>query len=96
MNKISGPEDLVYIWGGGTAAWLYYDLDRKLPSRYVSFVHTDNISGSEKETLESLKKSAPKFIITTPRQTPRELASLIEENYIQKEIIDDVIVYELR
>jgi len=96
LNEISEPKDQVYIWGGGTTAWLYYDLDRRLPSRYISFIHTDTIPGSEAETINSLEVAKPKFIITTPRETFPELKKLIEESYAKKEVIDDVIIYDLR
>jgi len=96
LNEESNTDDLVYIWGGGTTAWLYYDLDRRLPSRYISFIHTDTIPGSEAATINSLEIAKPKFIITTPRETFPELKKLIEESYAKKEVIDDVIIYDLR
>ena len=96
LNQESKSEDLVYIWGGGTTAWLYYDLDRRLPSRYISFIHTDTIPGSEAETMKNLENTKPKFIITTPRKIFPELKNLINESYARKEAIDDVIIYELR
>ena len=96
LNQESKSEDLVYIWGGGTTAWLHYDLDRRLSSRYISFIHTDTIPGSEAETINSLERAKPKFIITTPRETFPKLKNLINKNYTKKEIIDGVIIYELR
>ena len=96
LTEKSNTDDLVYIWGGGTTSWLYYDLDRRLPSRYISFIHTDTIPGSEAETINSLEVAKPKFIITTPRETFPELKKLIEESYAKKEVIDDVIIYDLR
>ena len=95
LNQVSEPSELVYIWGGGTTSWLYYDLDRKLPTRYTSFLNNESIPSANEETIESLEEEMPSFIITTPHPTFSALTSFIDKNYKEDKVIDDVTIYKL-
>jgi hypothetical protein len=96
LNEHSKKDELVYIWGGGTTTWLYYDLDRPLPSRYISFLHTDAIEGAEEETMSALKETKPPYIVTTPRTTFSQLTTFISNNYTKEKTIDDVEIYRIK
>jgi len=96
LNKNSSKNDYIYIWGGGTTSWLYNDLDRKIPSRYISFLHAEAIPEAPKQTINDLKERKPKFIVTTPHPTFEELTSLIDKNYLLDKEIDDVTIFKLK
>jgi hypothetical protein len=96
LNQVSKPSELVYIWGGGTTSWLYYDLGRKLPTRYTSFLNNESIPSANQETIESLEEETPSFIITTPHPTFSALTSFIDKNYAEDKVIDDVKIYKLK
>jgi 4-amino-4-deoxy-L-arabinose transferase-like glycosyltransferase len=95
LNKISEPSNRVYIWGGGTTSWLYYDLDRKLPTRYTSFLNHEAIESADEEVITDLRDTKPLFIIITPRPTFPALTAFIDENYERDNVIDDVTIYRL-
>jgi len=95
LNSISSENDSVYIWGGGTTTWLYYDLDRRLPSRYISFLHIEAIPKAQNETIKTLTSNEPKFILSTPHPTFKTMSNLIEDNYTPVNVIDDMTIYKL-
>jgi hypothetical protein len=95
LNEVSEPNDPVYIWGGGTTAWLYYDLGRKLPTKYTSFLNHEAIESADEEVITDLRNAEPTFIVTTPRSTFSALTSFIDENYTEDKLIDDVTIYKL-
>ena len=96
LNQDANKDKNVYIWGGGTTTWLYYDLGRPLPSQYVSFLHVEAIRVAEEETMNSLKTQKPGFIVTTPRPTFPELTTFIKENYSKDKEIEDVTIYKAK
>ncbi len=96
LNQVSEPGELVYIWGGGTTSWLYHDLDRRLPTRYTSFLNNESIPSADEETIDSLETTPPKFIITTPHPTFSALTNFINEIYEETKVIDDVTIYKLK
>ena len=96
LNRNLSEDDSVYIWGGGTTTWLYYDLGTRLPSRYISFLHVEAIEKAEEETIKSLSDDPPTFIITTPHQTLPEITAFVKENYLKDKEIEDVTIYKAK
>lgn len=91
----TSPKDRVFIWGTAPET---YALSRRLPpTRYITSFHVLDFKG-EKETMLSLAKSPPKYIVLLKDETRilPGLANFVQENYSQSEIIDGNQIWRLK
>lgn len=94
LSMTTKPDDKVFIWG--TEPELYALSKRLPPGRYVTSFHIVDF-GAQKETIESLVKSKPKYIIRVRGET-RELPGLdnfMHQNYIYLETINEAGIWKL-
>ncbi|MDO8503710.1 MAG: hypothetical protein Q7S60_03390 [bacterium] len=85
ITSKTAPNDRVFIWGTEPET---YALSRRLPvGRYTTSYHIRDFGGEE-ETLNSLKRKLPKYIIVVKDEEQLAgLRSFLEENYIYLETI---------
>lgn len=88
------PGEKVFIWEDGVTI---YALSRRLPPiKYVAGYHIKDFS-SKAELAGQLEKSTPRTIILFPEnEYLAELASLLQEKYIEIPLVDNAFVYRLR
>ncbi len=94
QSRISLKER-VFIWGTAPEV---YALSRRLPpAKYITSFHITDFNG-EKETLETLNKNKPKYIVILPeekRQFPG-FFPFLQNNYYHVENIEKVQIWKLK
>ncbi len=93
LSIATKPNEHIFIWG--TEPELYALSHRLPPGRYVTSFHIIDFA-AEKETLESLVKNPPKYIIRIQAET-RELPGLdafMNQNYIYLESMDGAEIWK--
>ena len=93
LNMATNPSERIFIWG--TEPELYALSRRLPPGRYVASFHIFDF-GAQKETMESLVKNPPKYIIRI-RSELRDLPGLevfMNQNYLYLDAIDGAEVWK--
>ncbi|MBU1051296.1 MAG: hypothetical protein KJ718_01945 [Nanoarchaeota archaeon] len=94
------PNRQLFIWAGGEAPWLYYDLSKlgyQPSSRYANHYHAESTLDGINETIMKLEKEPATLVIIFPN-TPEfeELKKLITERYKMAEQIEGVRIYKAK
>jgi hypothetical protein len=87
----SYPTDRVFMWDPDSA--VVYALARRLPPiKYVADYHVTDYS-SKVEVAKQISTTLPKFIILTSGHPYQELDSLLRDNYLLINQIDNATIY---
>ncbi|OQX50639.1 hypothetical protein B5M47_03565 [candidate division CPR3 bacterium 4484_211] len=103
LDRLASLEEMlitnhsVFIWGGGEAPWLYYDLSQlglKPATRFTNYFHAEANPEGIEETIKSLRENPPSFIIIFP-SAPRfeELKKLVNQLYLPVENFQEAAIY---
>jgi len=90
----SYKKDKVFVWGPDSPT--VYALARRIPPiKYVADYHVFDYS-SKGEVVKMLSANIPRFIIITPEAKPfLEITSLLRQNYLLVNRIDDAEIWSL-
>lgn len=92
LNERMAPSDQIYLWGTDSTI---YNLTNKLPSggKYIVSFHVHDLNKYD-YVMENLRLTKPKYIIVLPGSGEfSELRTMIDNEYVQVEEINDVLIY---